>query len=145
MVFDNQEVSSSLRFNEEEIEWLRTEWLELLDIAVFGPLHSGKIGSIERLRKRSLEVGSALRSLSNSRAWIPHPREQIKSAFGASVKLRDAVSAWTRSIEMIDDREAGQLYKERALFFCQRIDELLGQHEAQWSRLLDSQYDLDSE
>ncbi len=58
-----------------------------MNMNVFTDIRSGKIGTVDRLRKRLLEVGEGLYSLIDNRSWIPYSRAQIKSALDTDVKL----------------------------------------------------------
>ncbi|APZ41875.1 hypothetical protein [Acidihalobacter ferrooxydans] len=140
MAFDPERVTASLTFDPDTLATLRREWLELLDLAVFGDVRSGKIGAVDRMRKRLLECGEGLRSLTNDRGWIPHPREQIKSSMGASMKLRDTLLGLERAAQSVDSGEDFSHFEKKLLGFRQRLLELIERHEHQWATLLDEQY-----
>ncbi|WP_455384714.1 hypothetical protein [Acidihalobacter prosperus] len=147
MAFDPDRVSASFDFDREQVAALRRDWLALLDLAVFGDVRSSKIGAVDRLRKRLLESGEGLRSLTNDRSWIPHPREQIKGAMGASVKLRDVLLGLDRAAQSVDGGGDFARFEETLLGFRHELLQLLEHHETLWATLLEEQYqdDVDDE
>ena len=140
MAFDPARVSASFDFDRDVLAALRRDWLELLDLAVFGDVRSSKIGAVDRLRKRLLESGESLRSLTNDRGWIPHPREQIKGAMGASVKLRDVLLGLERAAQSVDGGRDFARFEQKLLGFRHALLQLLERHETQWATLLEEQY-----
>lgn len=145
MAFDLQRVRASFAFDLDTVAALRREWLTLLDLAVFGDIRSKKIGAVDRLRKRLLESGEGLRSLTNDRSWIPHPREQIKGAMGASVKLRDVLLGLERAAQAIDQGADFERFESTLLDYRQKLLELIERHESLWATLLEEQYEEDDE
>ncbi len=136
-----QSVAEALSFDADQIQRLRRQWLHLLDLAVWGALHFDKLGALPRLRKRLLEVGENLRSLSAPRDWIPQPRERLKSALGSSIKLRDSLLALERVAASLAGGEAAAEFEQCLLAFRQELLALLERCENRWAELLDSQYD----
>lgn len=145
MIFDPVRVRASFTFNPDNVSYLRREWLILMDLSVFGDIKSSKIGAVDRLRKRLLEIGEGLRSLINDRRWIPHPREQIKSAMGASLKLRDALLGLERAAQNLDGGTDFSHFEKKLLSFRYRLLQFVEHHESQWAGLLEEQYAEDSD
>lgn len=145
MAFDPERVSASFDFDRDKLATLRREWLALLDLAVFGNVRSSKIGAIDRLRKRLLESGEGLRSLTNDRSWIPQPRDQIKGAMGASVKLRDTLLSLERAAQSVDGGEDFARFEKALLGFRHELLQLIEHHEALWATLLEEQYSASDE
>ena len=141
MTFDTQKVEASFAFDPDTVAHLRQSWLKLLDTSVWGDVTSTKIGAVARMRKRLLEVGENMRSVTASRDWIPHPREQLKSGLGASVKLRDSLLGLERAAATLEGGEDFKDFEAALLTFRRELLMLLEQHEAWWAELLDSQYD----
>ncbi len=141
MQLNEQSVSAALSFDAEQIQRLRGQWLHLLDLAVWEELCFDKLGALSRLRKRLLEVGENLRSLSAGRDWIPQPRERLKSALGSSIKLRDSLLALERVATLLAGGEAAAEFQRCLLSFRQELLAFLEQYENHWAELLDSQYD----
>ena len=141
MAFDPDRVSASFAFDRDKLSVLRREWLALLDLAVFGDIRSSKIGAVDRLRKRLLESGESLRSLTNDRSWIPQPREQIKGAMGASVKLRDVLLGLERAAQSVDSGKDFVHFERTLLDFRRELLQLVEHHEILWATLLEEQYD----
>lgn len=91
--------------------WLaeaRSAWLALMELAVFGDVKSSRLGATTRLRKRALEVGERLRSLGADRAWIPHPREQLKNALASALALRESLAQLEAQAQEVDGGEEAQ-------------------------------------
>ncbi|OBS10127.1 hypothetical protein [Acidihalobacter prosperus] len=145
MAFDPARVSASFDFDRDTLDGLRRDWLTLLDLSVFGAVKSSKIGAVDRLRRRLLEIGEGLRSLTNDRSWIPHPREQIKGAMGASVKLRDTLLGLERAAQPLDGGDDFPRFEHELLDFRRRLLQLIERHETLWAALLDEQYEEDTE
>jgi hypothetical protein len=141
MAFDPDRVSASFAFDRDKLTALRRDWLALLDLAVFGDIRSSKIGAVDRLRKRLLESGESLRSLTNDRSWIPQPREQIKGAMGASVKLRDVLLGLERAAQAVDNGKDFARFEQALLGFRHELLQLVEHHELLWATLLEEQYD----
>lgn len=145
MALDTQQVAASFRFDPERIDDLRARWLRLLDLSVWGELKSAQIGALPRLRKRLLELGENLRSLVSDRTWIPQPREQVKGAMGASLKLRDSLLDLERAAAFIEGGADFPQFERDLLEFRQHLLTLMEGHEQVWAALLDSQYGTDVE
>lgn len=139
-MLDNKQVSTSFDFDPSAKATIRQQWLRLLEISVWGALHINKLGALPRLRKRLLEVGENLQSLFASRDWIPQPREQVKSALGASVKLRDSLLDLERTAVGLEPSRDLAEFEPLLLDFRQRILALLERHEALWADSLESLY-----
>ncbi len=91
--------------------WLaeaRSAWLALMELAVFGDVKSSRLGAATRLRKRALEVGERLRSLGADRAWIPHPREQLKNALASALALRESLAQLETQAREMDGGDEAQ-------------------------------------
>lgn len=145
MPLDPARVRATFDFDAETLAGLRRDWLALLDLSVFGEVKSSKIGAVDRLRRRLLEIGEGLRSLINDRSWIPQPREQIKGAMGASVKLRDALLGLERAAQAVDGGADFARFERELLDFRQRLLMLIEKHENAWAALLEALYDENEE
>jgi hypothetical protein len=141
MVFDERLLKQSLEFDSQQVDELRRRWGQLMDVAVWGDIQLSKIGALPRLRKRVLEVGEGLSSLFANRDWIPQPREQLKSALGTSLKLRDALQSLDRVAALLSGGEDVDEFEALLLVFRQQLLRLMEHHEAQWAQLLETQYD----
>jgi hypothetical protein len=137
---DKEKVAASFAFDPEQVAALRTRWLELLDLAVWGDLKSARIGAVPRLRKRLLELGEHLRSLVSDRTWIPQPREQVKGAMGASLNLRESLLNLERAAVLLEGGADFPQFEQGLLDFRGRLLTLMERHEALWGDLLESQY-----
>ncbi|HKJ09496.1 MAG TPA: hypothetical protein VKA76_10450 [Gammaproteobacteria bacterium] len=141
MAFDEQVVAQSFAFDPDQVAELRRRWRDLLDLCVWADLKSAKIGTLPRLRKRVLEVGENLRSVTSDRSWIPHPREQVKGAMAASLNLRDALLNLERSAKLVDGGRDFETFERDLLAFRQQLLKFVEKHEMRWAQLLESQYD----
>lgn len=124
---------------------LRTDWLRLMELAVWGEVKSTRMGTTARVRKRLLEVGEKFGSLCASRAWIPHPREQVKNALGSAYSLKDALMQFERAAEDLDGGADYVEFSAAVRVLQQRLADRLPDLENQWAALLDSQYNEEDE
>jgi len=135
-VLDRDEVDRALRLDPAWALTCRALWLELVSIAVFGDLRSPRVGATPRLRKRVLDAGERLRALLADRAWIPQPRERLKSALASALALKEALdelAAGAGEIEGADrERFAATLARLRAA----AIDSITPR-AGEWAALLD--------
>jgi len=86
-----EEVARALELDGAWAEQLRSQWLSLMALAVFGDLKSKRLGALPRMRKKVLDGGEKLRSLLADRDWIPQPREQLKNALASALALEQAL------------------------------------------------------
>lgn len=145
MSLDSRRVADSFSFDGEEVAELRRRWLSLLDRAVWDDLSADKLGGLPRLRKRMLELGENLRSVISDKGWIPHPREQIKSATAACLNLRESLLNLERAAKHLSKGEGVREFESDLIEFRRLLLAFVERHEARWCRLLDSQYDVGSE
>ena len=145
MSFDEKEVLATFEFDDERIEEIKTKWLDTLKVLMWGDVSSKKIGALPRSRKRLLEVGESLVSFISSKAWIEQPRQQLKSALGSSVKLRDGISALAVVNKHITEGEDAINYQQQVRELEEMLMELILKHENLWADLLESQSHEDDE
>lgn len=122
----------------------RRAWLAAMELAVWGDIRSSRLGATARVRKRVLETGERLKSLVADRAWIPHPREQLKNALGSARNLRDSFSDLERAAGSIDGGGDLEAFRADLEVLRRAIDEI-GPLENNWAHLLDAQYHTDDE
>ncbi len=136
---DAREVDAALQFAPAWIEALQLQWQQLIAAAVWGDMRMASIGTAPRLRKRVLELGERLRSLTAPRAWIPHPRERLKSALAAALTVRETLDALDAL--MPDLSPTGDADRLRATVATLRatVEPELTARTAGWARMLDSQ------
>lgn len=140
MALDSQQVAETLVFDRDRLNALREQWLRLMELAVWGDVGSSKMGALGRMRKRLLEVGENLNTFVGDRGWIPRPREQLKSALGASVKLRDSLLSLERAAATTGGGADFAEFERLLLDFRRDLMALVEAHENRWATLLDSQY-----
>ncbi len=137
MTLDPRDVDDLLASIPPALEPLKADWLRLMELAVWGDLASGRLGATGRFRKRLLEVGEGLAGLARPRDWIPHPRERLKGALGASIKLRDQLELLRRAAAAVDrGADQARLHAELALF-ANQLEETLTPLERQLAERLD--------
>jgi len=109
MVLDPEALDRALAFEPSRLEALRRDWGAVVDLAVWMPPGSGKLGALPRLRKRALDLGERLAALGASRAWIPHSRERAKSALAAALAVVQALEQFEATLAEVEagvEREA---------------------------------------
>lgn len=121
---------------------LRARWVALIDIAVFGGLSAGELGTLGKLRRKCLDLGERLRSLSAGRDWIPHPRERLKNALASALGVREALTEVLRLAALVQ-RGADRDTLRTALDALARELAPLAALETQWANLLDAQVGAD--
>ena len=139
MSFDEKEVSASFEFDENQLNEIKEKWLDIVKLLMWGDVSSKKIGALPRSRKRVLEVGESFGSFVASKSWIEQPRQQLKSALGSSVKLRDSLSALGLVNKHITEGEEAETYQKQVVELELLIMELIFKHENLWANLLESQ------
>lgn len=144
-MFDREEVNATLALPETWRTELRARWLRLQELSVWGDLKSGQIGALPKLRKRVLDVGEKLRSVCNDRAWIPHPREQIKNALGSSLNLLDARKKLEETARDLDGGADLAAFQTELAALRDALDHVLGPRDQRLAALLDRQYGEDPE
>jgi hypothetical protein len=134
---DPVEVARALELDGAWAEQLRSRWLSLMDLAVFGDLKSQRLGALPRVRKKVLDGGEKLRSLLADRNWIPQPREQLKNALASALALEQVLSELeigARELEGGADLEA---YRAAVSELCNATREELRVRSNEWAWLLD--------
>jgi len=109
MALDPEALERALAFESSRLEALRRDWRAVVDLAVWMPPDSGKLGTLPRLRKRALDLGERLAALGASRAWIPHSRERAKSAVAAALAAAQALEQFEATLAEVGagaEREA---------------------------------------
>lgn len=136
---DAREVAATVTLDPAWVAQMQQNWNELMALLMWGEVKSSRLGAMSRVRKKALDLGEKMRSLSNSREWIPHPREQLKNALGSSFNLRDALLQFERGAQDVDG--GGDLDQFNALVvqLHRTLLEPLEPLESNWARLLDSQ------
>ncbi|RPJ47471.1 MAG: hypothetical protein EHM16_05870 [Betaproteobacteria bacterium] len=138
---DPAQVRAALALDPEWSAALQAQWCELIEIAVWGDLSTVRLGTAPRLRKRLLELGERLKSLTASRAWIPHPREQLKSALAAALGARETLTAVAGALpELAPGPDAARLAASHQAL-CALLERNLPAYENAWAHLLDTQLD----
>lgn len=136
---DNETVKQALVIDAGWTHLARQAWLAAMEFAVWGDVKASRLGVTTRVRKRLLEVGERLKSLSADRTWIPHPREQLKNALASALALRDSLDELERAVEGLD----GGADLDAFIAALDRLRDVAGQIaplETRWAQLLDSQY-----
>lgn len=109
MALDPEAFDRELAFDPRRFEALRQGWRTIIDLVVWVPPGSGKLGAVPRLRKRALDLGERLAALGASRAWIPNSRERAKSALAAALSAGQALEQFEGALAELEpgvEREA---------------------------------------
>ena len=136
---DPDEVLAAVTLDRAWVAEARAAWLALMELAVFGDVKSSRLGAMTRVRKRALDVGERLRSLVAERAWIPHPREQLKNALACALNLRESLTQLAASAKDVDAGGEAQAL-QAAIQRLEALAERLRPLENRWASLLDAQY-----
>lgn len=123
-------------------EWrcaARTNWLALMDLAVWGDLRSSQLGAMTRIRKRVLDVGERARSVTGDREWIPNARERLKNALASVLHLRQSLNELALASRALDGGADRDSFNDRLRKQEHLLDDL-APLESRWAALLDSQY-----
>ncbi len=136
---DGAQVGAALELDRTWVAALQSQWRDLIDTAVWGDIALARLGSAPRLRKRLLELGERLKSLTASRDWIPHPRERLKSALAAALGVRESLGAVNDLLqELAPGTDATRLQAAHHAL-CALIARELPSRENAWAQLLDTQ------
>ena len=138
---DAQQVTQALQLDQAAVKDLRQRWLALMDASVWHLLRFEKIGLSARMRKRLLETGEALAQTVSAKDWIPQPREQLKSALGSSLKLRDALMSLERTVTELKPDQDGARFGQDLIAFRQALLAFIEPLEYRWADILESQLD----
>jgi len=141
MTFDESLIEQSFQFSENQINDIKLKWRETMELLLWGDVSAKKIGALPRSRKRMLEVGESLASFISSKSWIEQPRQQLKSALGSSVKLRDSLSALKLVSKHLLEGEQAATYQLHVEQLEKLIMDLILFHEAKWAEILDNHSD----
>lgn len=134
---DARAADNALALDAQWIDALRRAWLSLMEAVVWADIRGTRPGLIGRVRKRALELGERLRSLTASRDWIPKPRERLKNALASALAVEEALAATAQEARELQGPDAARL--ERALAQLQRIlEERLPELKTRWATLLDT-------
>lgn len=138
---DPARVEAALVLDPSWIAELRARWTALVQTAVWDDPQMRRLGDAPRLRKRLLELGERLKSLTAGRGWIPHPRERLKSALAAAAGVRESLAAVDSLLEGLSPGAAGDGLREQFSSLRLTVEAELPAREQAWAALLDSQLD----
>lgn len=136
---DAEQVRGAVAIDPDWAAQARSAWLALMDLCVFGDVKSSRLGAMTRLRKRALDAGERLRSMTAARDWIPHPREQLKNALASALNLRESLQNLGAAARDVDGG-ADQAALAAAIGRLERLAAALAPRENDWAALLDAQY-----
>lgn len=134
---DERAVAESLMLDAHWVGELRRGWLALIEVAVWGDVRGLRPGGSARVRRRAVETGERLRSLTASRDWIPRPREQLKNALASALDAEEALAALAQETGNLQGADVARF--EHAL---SELNAVLAQHlpalKTRWADLLES-------
>ena len=136
---DARAADEALALDAQWVDALRHAWLSLMEEAVWAELRGERPGVTGRVRRRALELGERLRSLTASRDWIPKPRERVKNALASALGVEQALAATAQDARELRGPDVARL--ERALA---KLESVLGERlpalKTRWATLLDTAY-----
>jgi hypothetical protein len=135
-VLDPAEVDRALALDTAWEARLRTLWLDLAAVAVFGDLRGPRVGAVPRLRKQVLDAGERLRAVLADRTWIPQPRERLKNALASVLALREILDALASAARELDGTDATTFRAALAALTAAALDEIASRAN-EWAALLD--------
>jgi len=134
---DTRAADEALALDAQWVDALRRAWLALMEEAVWAEIRGARPGLTGRVRRRALEVGERLRSLTASRDWIPKPRERLKNALASALAVEEALTATAQDARELHGPEVARL--ERALAEIRSVlGERLPELKTRWAALLDT-------
>lgn len=136
---DPARVDAALVFDPAWIAELRARWLALVETAVWDDPAMQRLGDAPRLRKRLLELGERLKSLTADRGWIPHPRERLKSALATAAGVRESLAAVEGLLAGLAAGPAADGLREQFINLCAAVEVVLPDRENTWAAVLDAQ------
>lgn len=134
---DREEVARALELDGAWAEQLRSQWLSMIALAVFGDLKSKRLGALPRLRKKVLDGGEKLRSLLADRDWIPQPREQLKNALASALVLEQVLAELEMGARELEGGTDLEAYRAAVSELCAAAREELRVRSNEWAWLLD--------
>ena len=133
---DARAADEALALDAEWVDAMREAWLALMEAVVWADIRGARPGLTGRVRKRALETGERLRSLTAGRDWIPKPRERLKNALASALAVDEALAATARDACELQGPDSARL--EQALAKLQGIvGERLPDLKTRWASLLD--------
>jgi len=136
---DAVQADAALQFDAAWMHALQSQWQALMTVAVWDDVAMTRLGSAPRLRKRVLELGERLRSLTASRAWIPHPRERLKSALAAALAVRETLDGLDALLPELAAGTGADRLRAALEVLRETVKSELPGRETAWARLLDAQ------
>ena len=135
MALDPAEVDSAIALDAAWAESMRAGWMQVMRLAVFGELKTGRIGALGRFRRKVLDAGEKLRALLAARDWIPQPRERLKSALACFIGCNESLALVEADAATLEGIDAESL--RTALAELRATANLLTARANAWAALLD--------
>ena len=134
---DTAAVEEALALDERWVDTLRRAWLALLEAAVWGEIRGPRPGQSGRVRRRALEVGERLRSLTAGREWIPRPRERLKNALASALAAEEALAAIEQEAKELQGPDLSR-FQDSLTHLRSVLDQRLPGLKTRWAELLDA-------
>lgn len=125
-------------FYPEKVDSIKKQWEAVMSLAIWGDLLSDQIGKTPRMRKRLLDLGESIKSYFAPKDWIDQPRQQLKSALGSSIKLRDSLEAFKTSRKLVVKGADIERFNATCETLEAELMELIVEFENKWAQALDS-------
>lgn len=127
------------QWTDDDIREIRHRWQRLMDAVTWEALHSQQIGQLTRLRKRVLDLGEKLHSLVADKAWIPSPRDRIKTALATALAAEEALQHVRTQLQGLEDNAAARTTAQISQDLEQAVIQRLARRKQQWAAWLDQQ------
>ena len=135
MALDAREVDAAIVIDPAWAEEMRALWMQVMRLAVFGDLRTGRIGALGRFRRKVLDSGEKLRALLAARDWIPQPRERLKSSLACFIGCNESLALVEADAATLEGTDGESL--RVALAELRATANLLTERANAWAALLD--------
>lgn len=134
----NKSLAGVPAISAEEAEVLKGHWQSLMAHIMWKDVQSDQIGKLSRTSKRLLDLGESLRSYISAKDWINQPRQQLKSALGSSIKVRDSFESFKSNAELLNRGNDIDQFKSMMKQFESELFDILTLYENQWAEQLEA-------
>ena len=125
-------------FDRVEHDALRRDWLQLIDLSVWGELKAARLGALPRLRRRVAELGERLAAIDAPRDWIPQSRERLKSALATALAARESLLQCAQALDEMGPGAAREALRAALERVEQRCAPRIAVSAERWARQLDT-------
>ncbi|MGA8048698.1 MAG: hypothetical protein WCA09_00800 [Burkholderiales bacterium] len=139
MLLEAESVDRALACDVRWLQALKSDWLALVALAVWGGLQSARIGALPRLRKRILELGEKLAALGAPPQWIAQPRERLKLMLATALAVRELLAQCAQAVAELEAGAQRNALDAALQSLAGRAGARLDDYAARWAGMLDAQ------